>query len=72
MTDMSPLEGSTVEDAERSKMEDADVDAERSKMEDADVDAEGSAMKGVDVDVNDLKLEYTPQNEDKDAHVTEL
>lgn len=64
MTDMSPLEGSTVEDA--------DVDAERSKMEDANVDAEGSAMEGVDVDVNDLKLENTPQNEDKDAHVTEL
>ena len=64
MTDMSPLEGSTVEDA--------DVDAERSKMEDANVDAEGSAVEGVDVDVNDLKLEYTPQNEDKDAHVTEL
>lgn len=66
---MSPLEGSAVEDADVDAGRD---NAERSKMEDADVDAEGSAMEGVDVDVNDLKLEYTPQKEDKDAHVTEL
>ena len=44
---------------------------ESSAAEDADVDAEGSAMEE-DIDVNDLKLEDTPQNEDKNAHVTEL